>query len=45
VLLPFLYLPGVPHVGEVVYESVARHRHSTGCAVAIKALARFDIAK
>lgn len=30
-VLPFLYVPGVPFVGQRVYASVADHRHLEGC--------------
>jgi predicted DCC family thiol-disulfide oxidoreductase YuxK len=32
-VLPFLYLPGVPIVGEAVYQKVADGRFRTGCAL------------
>jgi predicted DCC family thiol-disulfide oxidoreductase YuxK len=32
-LLPVLYTPGVPAIGQRVYSFVARRRHRTGCAL------------
>jgi predicted DCC family thiol-disulfide oxidoreductase YuxK len=32
-VVPFLYLPGVPFVGERVYDHVAARRHLNGCPV------------
>jgi predicted DCC family thiol-disulfide oxidoreductase YuxK len=32
-LLPLLYFPGVPQVGQRVYRYVATHRHDAGCEV------------
>jgi predicted DCC family thiol-disulfide oxidoreductase YuxK len=30
-LLPFLYVPGIPQLGRLVYGMIARNRHSLGC--------------
>jgi predicted DCC family thiol-disulfide oxidoreductase YuxK len=35
VALPFLYLPGVPQVGDRVYQYVATHRHDSGCEIPV----------
>jgi predicted DCC family thiol-disulfide oxidoreductase YuxK len=35
-ILPLLYMPGVPQIGRQVYASVAAQRARTGCAIAMR---------
>lgn len=32
-IVPFLYVPGVPQIGRRVYRRIADNRHATGCAL------------
>ncbi|MBC8108225.1 MAG: DUF393 domain-containing protein [Anaerolineae bacterium] len=33
IILPLLYIPGVPEIGDRIYQYVATHRHDAGCEV------------